>query len=999
MATTWLKGTVKAVPSGDSLLIMGSLNKNGPPPEKTITLAAIMAPKLARRDTKDEPFAWESREALRKKCIGKEVTFKVDYVVASINREFGTVLLDGQNVAYDVVKDGWAKVRPQGGQSNEVSATYIQELEQREAKAQEDGLGIWNKTPGAGEAAIRDLPPSAIGDQSNFDVVVFLEANKGKPLEAIVEQVRDASALRVYLLPDFQYVQVYVAGIQAPSMGRRPPTGDNLPISDAVQKSSNADSKVAEEESSVGSVPAPLTTAQKLAASSAAAASAEIPPEAFAREAKHFTEVRVLNRDVRIVLEGVDKYSNLIGSVHYARGDVATDLALEIVKQGLARVVDWSANMMDEVPRRALKAAELQAKKDRIRLWTNYVPPVSNSTAIRDVNFSGKVIEVVSGDCVVVADDAAPVGAPEAERRVNLSSIRAPRIGNPRRDEKPAPYGREAKEFLRSRLIGQKVTVTMEYSRKVAPTDGPTPIPTTPGVDGRLMDFGSVFLASASKSELLEASFTSGSGDQAQGINVAEMLIVRGLATVVRHREFEERSNFYDYLLSAESRAQKGKKGLHSGKATPAVHINDLSIQGTASKARHFLPFLQKSRRLPAIVDYVLSGHRFKLLIPKETCAIAFSLSGVRCQGRGEKYSEEAITFMRQKIMQRDVEIEVETVDKTGTFLGTLWEGKANVSVALLEAGLAKLHSMFSVDRTTEGHLLVQSEQKAKKQQLKVWEGYVEGQEEENTETVVDDAKLKQEVVEICVTEVLGGGKFYAQEVADARAAGILQQLEAFSLKDKPLPAGAFSPKKGDLVIAQYAADNSWYRALVINTPKYPTSGKSEYEIFYIDYGNQELTPLSRLRPANVSVSSAPGLAQLYSLAHVKVPELEDDNGQEAAMCLSELIGGKSLVCRVEDKDTSGGKVKGQGTGPRLIVTLIDEDNKSSINAIMTERGLARVEKQGKWDTPEKKAILDSLREHEEIARKGRLHIWQYGDAGSDDEEVLPSRGRGGGRR
>lgn len=47
--------------------------------------------------------------------------------------------------------------------------------------------------------------------------------------------------------------------------------------------------------------------------------------------------------------------------------------------------------MMDEVPRRTLKAAELQAKKDRIRMWTNYVPPVSNSTAIRDVNFSGKV--------------------------------------------------------------------------------------------------------------------------------------------------------------------------------------------------------------------------------------------------------------------------------------------------------------------------------------------------------------------------------------------------------------------------------------------------------------------------------------------------------------------------------------------------------------------------------------------------------------------------------
>ena len=33
-------------------------------------------------------------------------------------------------------------------------------------------------------------------------------------MEGIVEQVRDGSSLRVYLLPEFQFVQVFVAGIQ-----------------------------------------------------------------------------------------------------------------------------------------------------------------------------------------------------------------------------------------------------------------------------------------------------------------------------------------------------------------------------------------------------------------------------------------------------------------------------------------------------------------------------------------------------------------------------------------------------------------------------------------------------------------------------------------------------------------------------------------------------------------------------------------------------------------
>lgn len=62
--------------------------------------------------------------------------------------------------------------------------------------------------------------------------------------------------------------------------------------------------------------------------------------------------------------------------------------------------------------------------------------------------FTGTVCEVVSGDCLVVRD-----AANGQERRVNLSSIRAPRLG--RKGEKPEDWATEAKEFLRQRLIGQ----------------------------------------------------------------------------------------------------------------------------------------------------------------------------------------------------------------------------------------------------------------------------------------------------------------------------------------------------------------------------------------------------------------------------------------------------------------------------------------------------------------------------------------------------------------
>jgi hypothetical protein len=47
MATGWLKGAVKAVPSGNSLLTMGSI-KGGPPPKKTVILVGHIVPKLVQ---------------------------------------------------------------------------------------------------------------------------------------------------------------------------------------------------------------------------------------------------------------------------------------------------------------------------------------------------------------------------------------------------------------------------------------------------------------------------------------------------------------------------------------------------------------------------------------------------------------------------------------------------------------------------------------------------------------------------------------------------------------------------------------------------------------------------------------------------------------------------------------------------------------------------------------------------------------------------------------
>lgn len=180
----------------------------------------------------------------------------------------------------------------------------------------------------------------------------LLERSKGKLIEAFVEQVRDGSTLRVYLLPDFQFIQVFVAGIQAPTMGRRA-TSETVINASVTSDEPNG-------ESTTENRAAP-TSAQRLASS--AASVTEVAPDPYGREAKHFTETRVLNRDVRIVLEGVDKYSNLIGSVYYPDGESAKDLGLELIENGYAKYVDWSANMLEVEAKKKLKSAELDAKR------------------------------------------------------------------------------------------------------------------------------------------------------------------------------------------------------------------------------------------------------------------------------------------------------------------------------------------------------------------------------------------------------------------------------------------------------------------------------------------------------------------------------------------------------------------------------------------------------------------------------------------------------------
>ena len=85
----------------------------------------------------------------------------------------------------------------------------------------------------------------------------------------------------------------------------------------------------------------------------------------------------------------------------------------------------------------------------------------------------------------------------------------------------------------------------------------------------------------------------------------------------------------------------------------------------------------------------------------------------------GEPYGEEALQFTKEKCMQKEVEIQVEYIDKVrGNFIGWLWIDGVNLSVALVEEGLASVHG--SAEKSEHYRALKMAEDAAKARKEKV---------------------------------------------------------------------------------------------------------------------------------------------------------------------------------------------------------------------------------------------------------------------------------------
>ncbi|KAG7098664.1 hypothetical protein E1B28_000580 [Marasmius oreades] len=899
---------VKSVISGDSLVLRGRPGPQGQAPkERVLHLADISAPRMGSSTRDDEAWAFESREFLRALAVGKEISFVSTHSLPSnddVPRDIGNGEIGGVDLATELLKNGWAKLKESKREPTEED-NRKRELED---EAKSSGKGCWNPHGPKARVVHHNMP---------VDSQAFLTEWKGKTIDAIVEQVRDGSTLRVRLLlpeGDQQMVNIALAGV----------------------RSAKASSKQGE------------------------------TAEPWGEEAKFFTESRLLQRSVKVEILSLPTStvtpfqsaannnapataSVLIGNVLHPAGNIAEFL----VAAGLARVVDWHAGMLAAGGNmERLRVAEKSAKEKRACLYASVpAPSVSKPGASLNGNrtFEAQVVRIWSGDQISVVEKDSG-----RERRLQLSSTRGPKLSDP----KQAFYAQEAREFLRKKLIGKSVKVNVDFVR---PKEG---------------EF--------EERECATVRFGGGN------TNIAEQLIEKGLAGVVRHkRDDEDRSPDYDKLMAAEQAAVAAARGIHSGKELPPPK-QPLNISETASRATQFANGFKRLGRLPAVVEYVAAGSRFKLYLPKDNQTLTLVLGGIRAprtarnaSEKSEPYGQEALDFAVRRYMQRDVEFEVQTVDKSGGFIGALYLNKTeNAAIALVQEGLASVHS-YSADGLPWAKQLYDAEAAAKSAKINLWKDYDEEAEIAATQADVADetGPLKQEYLDVIVSDVRtkNGFVFSVQLLNTEGIASLEKLMRDFALHHSgsvTTPAG-FVPKGGELVSAKFS-DGSWYRAKIRRSSPL----KKEAELTFIDYGNQETVPFSQIRPLDPKFRLLPGQAHDARLSFIKLVDSESDYFPEAIGRFRSLCEGRKLIANVDHRESS-----------LLHLRLIDpsdtntaQDSLSCINADLLREGVAMIDRKGCKYIGSYPQLLKKLQQSVLEAKRERLGMFEFGDVEEDDD-------------
>lgn len=670
------------------------------------------------------------------------------------------------------------------------------------------------------------------------------------------------------------------------------------------------------------------------------------PAEEHGNEARAYVESRLLQRTVKVKIVGASPQGQLVAAILHPRGNIAEFL----LQDGLARCNDFHSTLLGS-DMAALRAAEKRAQAAKLRLHKHHVGKAAET---KDVEMT--VTKIISADTIMLRTK------PGAEKRVSLSSVRGPRTN----ESAEGPFRDEAKEFLRKKLIGKHVKVTVDGSK-----------PAQDNFEAR--DVATVTAA---------------------GKNVGLTLVQEGYASVVRHRKDDtDRAPNYDELLAAQEAAKEEKKGFWSGKAPKTRQYVDASE--SVQKARIQLSTLARQRKIPGVVDYVKSGSRFTVLVPREGVRLTLVLAGIRAPRQGQPFSQDGMDLANRRCNQRDCEIDVHDIDKVGGFIGDLYVNRENFSKILVEEGFAEVHE-YSAEKSGNAAELLAAQKRAKEGRKGMWADWDPSQDEEagggddeaahhaaaSAAADMDSLNLDkrpEDYRDIVITNIdPSTGRLKIQEIGKGTAAleTMMTEFRKWHADGKNNVSAKDGVKAGEYVSARFSEDGQWYRARIRANDR----AAKVAEVVYIDYGNSEKQAWSKLRPLDdrFSVQRLKAQAVDAALSFVQLPTTASDYLAEAIGFVYDVTDGKQLVGSFDYVDSKDNNLNW--------ITIFDPKAEGadkvtqSVNREVIRNGHGMVPRKLRpWERAKAfEGVLKSLREAEARAKEERLGMWEYGDLTED---------------
>ncbi|NWQ85557.1 SND1 protein, partial [Burhinus bistriatus] len=208
------------------------------------------------------------------------------------------------------------------------------------------------------------------------------------------------------------------------------------------------------------------------------------------------------------------------------------------------------------------------------------------------------------------------------------------------------------------------------------------------------------------------------------------------------------------------------------------------------------------------------------------------------------------------------VEVEVESMDKAGNFIGWLHIEGLNLSVALVEHALSKVH--FTAERSPYYKALLAAEEAAKQKKEKVWSHYEETPVEEVV-PVLEEKERTANYKPVFVTEITDDLHFSVQDVETGTGLGVSITLRCPPDGGTRAPITGCPSPSGALPMAAPGSPSrsvpSLLGALPMPAPCPPLQ--------------KETLPATRLAalPPAFSTRVLPAQATEYKFAFIQVPQ------------------------------------------------------------------------------------------------------------------------------